>query len=429
MTDFDIGAAKRRAGKVYRAGIRERLKKLVIPLAAHLGSLVTISLAWFARSGSFDFDIHSFWDWIVGSVVGLVAYNGVLLVIRALPATTELTVSRSQIQDLLAAHRSTAENSIRIVAGDLSWLDDDLASLKAIITDNPSIEIHIHYDRQRVHNNLVSQIAELDKAGVLLHPYGTPTYPRVRFTLIDKERAERTRAFTYAHSGLPPPQQDRQDHQFRWREFRPGAKILIQAFSTITELLETSSPDPIRIGISGLNNVGKTQLADHLRNSMRRRFSVRLVPDQFRVAGNGTTVEDSLVILFKELLAWSSRNGEDILIFDRTPIDNLLFLRLRAGNDTVYNAIGGAIADLAKSLDLLVFVRRSEEDFLKETTHVTGPERRAISDMFEQFFTTYDVPRREIFLQGENFDASLREAVESLSQEAAEIHHRRRISP
>jgi hypothetical protein len=428
MSNFDLEAAKVRARKVFRRRKWRRVFELVIPVTTHLGSVVTIAVAWFARTGSFKFDAAALSDWGAGLLALTVSLGGFYLIRKSLPAPSEMIVTRDELSVLLAVARSNATQSIHIVAGDLSWLADDLQSIIAIKSERPALHIYIHYDRHRVSRKEVKDIQELDRNGVRLLPHNDQSLT-TRFTIIDIMDSSTHRAYTYEHARIPGVTEPRSKNQFTWKEFGPDSLVVIRAFCAIIELLRRAPVEPLRIGISGVNNVGKTSLANELRLVLSADFKVHLVPDQFRLVNDGASFDGSVAILLAELIGSEIPNDTEIVIYDRTLLDNLLFLRVRSDQDDLYREIVKPIVSVIKTYDLIIYVKRSMENFSARTSHVLARDRHRVQDMFVECFSIYDIPHREISMRLESFDTDVREAAATLSKEVRDIYQRRRIAP
>ena len=429
MSAFDFDAASKRASNVLRKAGYRRASLLLLPITTHLSSIATLSVAWFARGGSFQFNASAIADWGAVGLAILVGVGGIDLIRRALPPTTEMVLSRDELGDLLAVARSDADISIHIVAGDLSWLPDDLDSLIAIKTRKPSLRITVHYDRDRVAKSEVGNIETLSNKGIVLRPYTDIPTLTSRFTLIDIEDQGTTRVFTYDHARVPNALEPRGENRFLWRAFGPHSTIAISAFSTVISMLRRTQPEPIRIGISGVNNVGKTSLANALRAELSGQFKVHLIPDQFRHVSGGATVNGSIAILLSELARAPSEDDADVVIYDRTILDNLIFLRLRAQADDVYNALIKPIVTIVKSLDLIVYVKPADGAFSAGTTFVSANDRQRISEFFDECLAAYDITHQEVALGAGTFTADVRGAAQKVATTAREIYHRKRIAP
>ena len=428
MSEFDLELARSRVEGILRVGRRKIFKKLIVPVSAHLGSIVTISVAWFMRTGSFQFSTDYWADWVIAGFLVFVACSGVRIVLDNVTVQREMTVNRAELTDLLSIARADAELSVLNIGGDLSWLQDDFLALSAVRRFKPELKFRIYYDRSRVSGKMTQLIADTYSLGIDLIPYPHPVSPSIRCMLVDREVRDNCRVYVYSHARIPTVGEPRNKHLFLWQVFGPESLFIMEGLSALVETLEATQTHPIRIGISGLNNVGKTQLSTKLRDTLDGKYRVKLFPDQFRISGSGTTVEDNYIILFSQLM--NEANGSaDICIFDRTVVDNLCFLRLRSGNNNkVYQALAPKIANFIKNYDLIVHVRKSEEDFTHDSTRVTGAHRKFVGDVLDEFFSTYAIPTREIVLDVVNFHTSLEQATQDLAEEVEQIHHRKRVS-
>lgn len=84
------------------------------------------------------------------------------------------------------------------------------------------------------------------------------------------------------------------------------------------------------VGISGLNNTGKTSIINKCKEKLQKNFSVRIVPDTFhQVITNKDFSYINRQIIFKQLSDLHTKYKEDIVIFDRTPFDNFIYLVMR----------------------------------------------------------------------------------------------------
>ena len=430
MPTFDFAAAKHRVRSTIGSNKLGRLKLLIVPFTTHVGSVVTIAVAWFARGGSFAFDPASPKDWGAAALAIVTAIGGIIIIRNTTVPPAEMIVTRNEVSDLLAAGRIDAERSIDIVAGDLSWLSDDLESLVELKRQKPYVRVSLYYDRHRVSAHELPQVKVLDASGITLRPYPDgSSSPSARFTLLDRTNPATVRAFVYNRIAAPPIDQQRMDNLFRWREFGPNDSVLIDSFMTILNSIEQTNPPCMSIGILGLNNVGKTTLSQKLRTLLSRNYRTRIIPDQFRLYNNGSTVEKSLEILATELLNVDKEKNADIVIYDRTPLDNLLFLRLRANDYHAFSRIAAAVDNFMETIDMIVIVRKEPEDFTTPTSYVTGSERYRVQQMFESYFQTHNLERWEVVLRKQAFLDDVDDAAEGLRDEIIRIYHERRIAP
>src|SRR5258708_34209158 len=101
---------------------------------------------------------------------------------------------------------------------------------------------------------------------------------------------------------------------------------MMRAFCTVVELLIRIPTEPLRGGISGINKVGKTSLAEELRDVLSANFNATLVADQFKIVANRTTTERCIPILLSPLTDIRASNNADVIIYYTAVLDQHLFL-------------------------------------------------------------------------------------------------------
>ena len=412
MSLFDFDNARRRVKRIIGRGRIKNLWKSVTPLASYVASLLSIFRLWFYRSGKFQFDPTHWGDRLIIILLGLLLFASIRLLITEWTGAHQDIVKRYELYDLISVALSDADTTATIIGGDLSWLAEMLPALSTLKHARPELRLSIYYDRLRIPHEIIELMSQLNELGVKLIPYPIGTDPAIRCLLIDKESSESTRLYIYTRHRPVPPSEGRKNHLFLWQEYGHDSKAILSSVRALVNTFEGISHDPIRIGICGVNNVGKTQLASALRNALAKRYSVQLVPDQFRVAHGSRDLRDTYRVVLSQLLV-QPEAGIDICIFDRTLLDNYCALLIRSKFDEKIRSISPAIASEMRKFDLLLFVKRADGDYSANTTFLTGEERGQIKNALDDFFKTYDLTTFEIMLDVTMFDESLQRAVQS----------------
>jgi hypothetical protein len=411
MPLYDFDTARKRVKKVISRAKVKNLWKSGVTLASYIASLLSIFRLWFYRSGKFQLDASQWGDRLVLVLLGLLLFVSIRLVISGLTGAHEAIVKRYELYDLISVALDDSDTTATIIGGDLSWLAEMLPALSTLKQARPALRLSVYYDRLRIPPEIIELMNQLDELGVKFNPYPAGTNPAIRCLLIDKESSESTRLYVYARHQPIPPSAGRKNHLFSWQEYGHESKAMLSSVRALITTFEGMPHEPIRVGICGVNNVGKTRLATALRDALAKRYAVQLVPDQFRVAHGSRDVRDTYRVVLSQLLAQPAA-GIDICILDRTLLDNFCALIIRSKNDQKLRLISPAIATEMRKLDLLIYVKRADGDYSADTTYLTGEERGQIKQELDTFLTTYDLTSFEILLDGKSFDESLRRAVE-----------------
>lgn len=427
MSMFSLSEARQSVKKHYRNQKVASLRRAVIPITAHLGSVGTIFTMYFFRTGSFTFDATSWKNWGVIAILVFIIISGLLIIIRELHRTKGVIVERTMLTELLAMARVSAETSAETLAGDLSWLEEESPALRAVKAENPTLRITVFYDRDRVSRDLLLRVSKLEDSGIELVPYPVGITPLIRCTVVDRELPYATRAYAYVRHGSEYTELARPQHQFEWQELSTNNTIVISALSSLIEILRATMTTTIRIGISGINNVGKTTFATKLRSTLQKRFTVDLIPDHFRTVKNGTELNNNFRILFEQLA--DNHSNADVCIYDRTLIDNLCFLRMRNRHDeSLYHNLVSVVAIASSTLDLIVDIRFLANSEIGNTKHVTATDRNFVRSALDEFFDTYDVNRITFEIDPDDFDASINKAVDSAAKNIEHLLRARKVA-
>lgn len=429
MESFDINAVRDRVRRIIRI---QKAKKLwdvdvLVPLTAHVGSIVTVFVAWFMRSGSFEFRVSLWIDWFIAFVLILVTYSGIRLIIDKLGTPDRFLVKRAELSDLNAVVMFEAESSVTIIGGDLSWLQEEYQALSHLKESRPELKMRIYHDRLRFPQETITLISKLHELGIEFSPYPKSLSPPVKGMLIDGESTD-ARLYTYTRSRMPKTGEPRHEHPFVWQEFDGESRPFLQAVSAFLSAVDVNNFHCVRVGVCGSNNVGKTRLATKLRDILSEYLTVKFYPDEWRMEGGGNDLEYNYNVLIAQLLNEMSAEG-DVSVFDRTSIDTLCFLRLKSRpNDRLFESISPNIAKVASLFDVLVDVQKSSEDYSENTTHTSGEERKFVRETLDSFFSRYAIKTYNVVLETGRFDESIENTAQEITQEILKTVRERNVA-
>lgn len=425
---FDLSETRQRLATLRRNQRFASLRRALVPITAHIAGVTTMFTVCFLRGGPFAFDATSWVDWIVSAVLAFIVASGLYITIRELRRVNGvIIVERTQLADLLAIARFDAETSAETLAGDLSWLEEEAPALRAIKEERPTLNISVFYDRDRVPPDSLLSVKELENSGIELVPYPRGIAPRIRCIVVDRASPDSMRAYTYQRHGSEVPGLPRARHQFEWQESKASGTSVVSALSSIVAILSARLTPTVRIGISGINNVGKTTFANTLRSALQQNFTVDLIPDLFRTVENGTELNGNLRIMFEQLA--NNLSIADVCIYDRTLIDNLCFLRMRNRQDeSLYHSLAPVVAAASRILDLTFDVCSSTSSRIHKSRHVSAADRKFVRVALDDFFTTYDVNRVRLVVDPDDFEVSIKKAVASATERVEHLVRSRKVA-
>jgi hypothetical protein len=325
-------------------------------------------------------------------------------------------VNRKELDVLIGAARAAASYSIVNLSGDLTWLENDLPTMRDVRILKPALRMTIFFDKSRTPASLSPVLKQAELLGVELRPYPLGFTPKRKAMLVDRENGESS-LYTFQRIAEGHKQLgNAKSQRFRWKEYLDGddASEIGKAF---VSMLETVRPEPLKIGISGVNNVGKSRLVSHLSAQLSTEFEVETISDVFRLPGSGTSGVHNYRML------WTQREHEiapatsAIRVFDRTVVDNLCFLKMRGEPDGLYGSLAPDIGSHAQAYDLLVHVQRKDGNYTEDTTHVAGPDRSRVNKFLNQFFVDYNLNPRRVEIDFGDFNRSVTEASQQIAAE------------
>ncbi len=363
----------------------------------HLASVLALAGAYFY---SHDWSYKKITDWIVVIACIILFFIGFKSLYKK---EIKMVASYKELHDLLTVARYEAESSIVNIGGDISWLKYDIESLRKIKKEHNDVKIRIYYDKNKLSNETRTLMEEVRKENVVnLIPYPEGIKPpniRCMITDYDYRERENCKIFTYSKvDGNGTTQHS--DDKFEWQE--NTIKTNPELYEIITSFLQTltkSEKHQIKVGISGLNNTGKTSIISECYKILRQKFKVFIVPDTFEFMPKEQNVKEiNKQIIFKQTIEMCTHYDADIVIFDRTPFDNFIYLLMR---ETEYSAspknkikqlkaeYDYLVKNLMGCFDLKFFVQRKTNTEKCKTKYVSPKERKYLIDLYNKYNREY----------------------------------------
>lgn len=293
---------------------------------------------------------------------------------------------RAKFFEYVDRERSKVKTSIINIAGNLSWIAEEKDSYKKFIEGNKKIQISMFYDESKIGDDPKKKeiIEEYRNMGVKIEPYPINDMPYLTSMMLDVENEDETRLYVF--------QKDKeQDDDFIITLYRKDAPTLKFAKAFIHSMKLYIETNKVIIGLSGINNIGKTTLSTCIKKELEDK--VVIIEDTF----NGFNTSDYKVamecllmqyMLFTEILYNSKAK---VILFDRTPIDNFVFLKMNIPSED-QNKIKMIKENVKKSMGLfsfVVYLKPSSKFRYRKTSHLTSNQRTKLRDNLDALYVDY----------------------------------------
>ena len=427
--DSIIKKVKKRSAKIYRKHIIRALATQVVPIVSYISSLLAIITLKYFKENQFYFNTNSISDYAILLISIALFLVGLISILRELKVRFPLIVSRDQLHDLLTLARYNAEYSIINFAGDLSWLAGDFESINIIKKLHPNVTFTIFYDKEYTSSSALPLIKQLQDNNIAnLIPYINNNSMKIKcmVTDLDSDNDTRNSSKIFIYTKL----NDSSD-KFIWQQFSAENKEIYHALESILYILKNVNKPQLKIGISGVNNIGKTTLVKLCNEELSRRHDVKIYNDFFSLY-NKKTLYHNICILFSQSIMEASCKNK-INIFDRTLLDNFVYACIREEElqlkylshgkvrrdsfnelhpdlNSLYETLYPSIISQLNTYDLIVFLRRKNDPYTLSTTHVSSLQRKKADEMLTKFYSNYTgtTPILALEVDSENFDASIK---------------------
>lgn len=389
-----------------RRNIRRLIKTLFnLQFIAHLASVLTIIGIYFSGK-DWKFSPKIGGDWLalfLGLLlIGIGIYNSKDNYLKEVGSL----VNYEELHDLLTVARFEAESSIINIGGDLSWLDKDIKTFREIKSEHQEVQIKIYYDKHKLSKQtkeLISKLQEENIMQLIPYPKGVQT-PSIRCMITDYNYSEIENCKIYMYPKKSRESGNRHaNDKFEWQEYTIKTNPnLYDAITSFLELLERTSKHQLIIGITGINNCGKTTIINSCKQILEKTFTVKIINDVVINTNNTRETYYSLnkQILFNQLFDILHEHSEEIIIFDRTPFDNFVYMLMREEMErsitfkprhveAIKLEYGRMIREMMKYFDIVYKIQRKKEKENVKTRLISPKERKCLLKLYSELECEY----------------------------------------
>ena len=373
------------------------IKESFLEFIAYFSSIVTISIAYYNRFGAFIFSIKNWIDWLILGVIGLILFSGIHTIIRKNNVPNSVKAYKKDLPTINQYFWATAAESITIIGGDVSWLKKDVDSLIQIAQKN-KITIEIFCDYDRLPNNRIF-VEEMVKNGVLIKPYPDGVLFKTRCLVIDINDSSNCKIIYF--NKLDIAKFNNTQYEVVIHSDKKNSEVMILLY--LLNLISKKTKQFVLVGITGINNVGKTSLVTEIKAIKKHTLTTNYIDDAFRVNGGRTRLDDNINALIMQISSILN-NTSEILIMDRTPADTLAYIKLF--DENLYESLSFDVAKLMKKFDLLINLSIKNEDFRKRTKLLNQHDRKRVHNYLNDFYIRNGI-KTEIYENTKKIDYSI----------------------
>lgn len=412
--------------KLFLEGLKQSFGKILIDFISLTASIVTIWLAYY-KDRSFNPTI--IFDWIVLIVMLLAISMFIYRTYKTLWKWEKLILPKNIFFEYVAYQASNASNEIKSIAGDLSWLNSQKDTYFSLAK---KLHIAIYYSADRVsnNNNTNSLIEEYKMNNIEMLSYPSDIQLRhVKGILIDNDENARFISFTKVNDGESILCTR---YNYGTNEYYIATAFVdcIGRYSKLKDEYQKFSNMPkkkVFIGVSGINNIGKTSLCSALRQKYNN-YDIAIIQDSFISEAKKSTFEVSLFCLLNQMLDYQriqkEKSNNSIFIFDRTPIDNFAFLiHYQTTNeyDRYIEHLKGEIKKFMESFDAIVLLSPDKGYRWKKTRYLNVDVRKKIPNninaLYREIYSDKVIRYKlQRYNKEKDFKLRIKEIVDDLSK-------------
>jgi hypothetical protein len=320
---------------------------------------------------------------------------------------------RDKFFDFIDKERLNARSSIINIVGDMSWIDQEKEKIEQLINTTNNLSMIFYYDPD-VTESKQKIIDEYKRMGAKMIPYPVSGGADIKLMVIDIETEESSKMYGIERcneSGF----QGFKVHIFD--NYTYPIKMA-KEFLRFLPLLKRT----IVIGISGINNIGKTTLIGEIKRQLNNKVVVIDDPwvdiekpkdttstDEKRIYSRNVALACLHKQLFDFLQVFFANADKKVIIFDRTPLDNCVFLDYNTTHDFPnIGAIRTSTKEFTKYLDLIIELKPDGNFRYNDTTYLKTDERKKIKKNISKRYVGH--PNRKEYMiefDEENFESKL----------------------
>ena len=318
-------------------------------------------------------------------------------------------------------------------------MDKDINSIREIKSEHPKVQIKIYYDKKKLSDATKGLINTVQRENILqLIPYPNNIVPDIRCMITDFNYAEidNCKIYLYPKSSRRNAFQHLKDG-FDWQEYsHDNSSNLYDALSSFLELLNNCKKNSIMIGISGINNSGKTSVINRVIEILQKNFSVSVIPDAFTNISTKKQIKDlNKKIISQSSLYFSKSYNEEIVIFDRTPFDNYIYYLMREmfsvpvfsrkdKKNILLARYNYLIKEQMKKFDLIYKIQRKNELANYSTTWVSPEERKLVFTLYQELEQEYIPNIKDSYcISKEEFNNDVANAAERIAADIQNYYY------
>lgn len=349
---------------------------------------------------------------------GLAALGALRIIFRygTSAAPPKLIVNRAQLFEMVRGLKLSAQHSVTNFAGDLSWLYDELPLLKTLREGGADKQIQIFFNRLEVEDSPI--VAQARQLGARIIPYPLGLEVPFRGLIIDVELESDCQVLLINKVARRPWSLGSEEYEYSVDHHTAASNApFVRTARMLYNVLMRPPIPRLKIGITGLNNVGKTSVAAGVARLLENKWRTSLVSDSFRVLAPRVDFAANLEMLFLQFVSEVDASmRSDVIVCDRTLIDNFIFMKMRnTENEDMLRFLEPLVVRYARSYDRLFYLSPGNE--IVSSKHLSVSERTLVLRMFNDFLHHNSIGVIEVRV--ESVSAAVQQIVKHVEQMTA----------
>lgn len=411
--------------KIFWLIFKQQWTNIVQDCFVYWGTTITICCASFKDGIDYDKLQHI----LILLLLLVVALTYIVRTYRIFAKWTHIDFPRDLFFDYISSQVNSADNHIISIAGDLSWLKRQKDTYEKVRKKNVSVEIYFSKDNIIGNNETELLIEEYRALGIKMIPYPDDVKGKnIKGILIDSDEIAKFFSFCKKGDDIINCTKYFSDSN----EYRLAQSFINSVNRHITleeKYKESQSNSPILIGVSGLNNIGKTTLCNKLK--LKLGSLLVTIDDTFIGDVKISNFEVALFCLLNQLLEYNKilkeNKDKTVFLFDRTPIDNFAFLSLYKSEEyKKYDRYIERVQSELKSFMLAfkvvaLLVPEGKRYKYKETSNLNSQQRKKFTNNIEKLYlnlcaNNYFKYKITKYKDKKDFEERILEIVDDISQ-------------